>query len=175
MKPSMAAPAAALRMSSSDAPPAVANVVADAVVEQHGILRDDADCGAKAGLGDFGDVLPVDGDPARGRVVEAVEQPGDRRFARARRPDDGAAGARRDDDVEAFEDFAGGLVAELDILEPDFAAADVQRLGAGRVDDFGRRVEKAEHRLHVDQALPDRAIDPAEHVERPEQLHQQAN
>ena len=40
-------------------------------------------------LGDIADVLPVDQDAARRHVVEAEEQPRDRRFAGARRPDDG--------------------------------------------------------------------------------------
>ena len=71
---------------------------------------------------DLGDVLAVDRDAPGGRIVETVEQPGDGRLARARRPDDGAAGPRRDVEVEAGQDLAPGLVAEADILEPDPAA-----------------------------------------------------
>ena len=68
-----------------------------------------------------------------------------------------------------------GVIAEAHVLEPDMAAAStVERRRAGAVDDLGRRVEQVPHRLHVDQALADRAIDPAEHVERAEELHQQA-
>ena len=69
-------------------PASVADVVADRVVEEHGVLRDDADRGAKALLRHVADVLPVDQDAPAGHVVEAEEQPRDRRLARARRADD---------------------------------------------------------------------------------------
>ena len=39
--------------------------------------------------------------------------------------------------------------------------------------DLGDGVEQAEHRLHVDEALLDLAVHPAEHVERAEQLREQ--
>ncbi len=74
-----------------------------------------------------------------------------------------------------LQDLAFGLIAEAHVLEADMRRS-ATRSGAapGRVDDLGRRVEQVEHRFHVDQPLADRAIDPAEHVERAEQLHQQA-
>ncbi len=43
------------------ADPAIGDVVADRVVEQHRVLRNDADGGAQARLRDVADVLPVDG------------------------------------------------------------------------------------------------------------------
>ena len=60
------------------------------------------------------------------------------------------------------------------MIEANAAVGHGERRRAGSVDDFGRRVEQVPHRLHVDQPLADRAIDPAEHVERAEELHQQA-
>ena len=47
-------------------------------------------------------------------------------------------------------------------------------MGVGLVDDLRGRVDQVEHGFHVDQALTDRAIDPAEHVQGAEELHQQA-
>ena len=83
------------------------------------------------------------------------------------------AGARRNVEVEAFQDLAAGVVAEAQALEANLAFGDAQGPGAGLVDDFGGRIEQVPHRLHVDQALADGTIDPAEHVEWAEQLHQQ--
>jgi hypothetical protein len=44
--------------------PAVADVISDRVVEEHGILRNHADGGAQALLGDVAQILPVDQDSA---------------------------------------------------------------------------------------------------------------
>ena len=74
---------------------AVADVVADGVVEQHGVLRDHADGAAQRLLGDVADVLAVDGDAPAGDVVEAEEQPRDGRLAGAGRTDDRDRPARR--------------------------------------------------------------------------------
>ena len=152
----------------------VADVVPDAVVEQHGVLRDDPDRRAEAFLSDVADVLPVDQDPAALGVVEAVEQPGEGRFASPRRADHRAARSGGNVEGHAFQDLAVGVVAEADVLKPEMAATDHQRTRAGGVDHFGGGIEKVEHRLHVDQPLADRTIDPAEHVERAKQLHQEA-
>src|SRR5205814_6330708 len=89
---------------------AVADVVPDRVVEQHRVLRDDADRGAKAPLADGRYFLPIDQDPPRRWVVKAVEQAGDGRLARARRADDGAARSRRNVDVQALKDLASRVV-----------------------------------------------------------------
>ena len=52
-------------------PAAVADVVADRVVEEHGVLRDDADRRAEALLRDVADVLSVDQDAPARHVIEA--------------------------------------------------------------------------------------------------------
>src|SRR4051795_2768416 len=83
---------------------AVADVVADGVVEQHRVLRDDSDGCAEALLADLRDVLAVDQDSAALWVVETIEQPGDGRLACARWPDDRAAGAGGNFDVEVVQD-----------------------------------------------------------------------
>ena len=69
-----------------------------------------------------------------------------------------------------MEDGAIGLVAEHDIVENDGRLADCQRRGARLVGHFYLCIHQLEHFAHVDQPLPDRAIDEAKHVERPEQL-----
>src|SRR5215471_6165093 len=54
---------------------AIADVVLDGVVEEHRILRHDADGGAKRFLRDVADVPPVDHDAASLHVIEAIKQP----------------------------------------------------------------------------------------------------
>src|SRR6476661_5857616 len=118
-------------------PATVSDVVTDRVVEQHRILRDDADRSAKALLNDPRNVLPVDRDRPGRRIVEAIEETGDGRLAGTGRADDGAACARRYVDVEAFQDFAPRIIAEMDAVEPDVALANAQGLCSRLVDDFG--------------------------------------
>src|SRR3569623_2387011 len=67
---------------------AVGDVVVDAVVEQHGVLRHHADGGAQAVLRDLADVLAVDADAAGADVVETEQRSCERRLA-------GAAGPHR--------------------------------------------------------------------------------
>ena len=76
---------------------AIGDVVFDRVVEQHGVLRDDADGGAQGLLLHVADVLAVDQDAAAGHVVEAEQQARDGGLAGAGRADDGErlAGAAR--------------------------------------------------------------------------------
>src|SRR5690606_32362022 len=68
-------------------PAPVTDVVADRIVEQHGILGNNADDLAHRFLRHRADIPAVDGDPAGADIVEAIEQPRDGRFAGARRSD----------------------------------------------------------------------------------------
>ena len=104
-------------------PAAVADVVADGVVEQHGVLRDHADRGAQRLLRHVADVLAVDQDAAAGHVVEAEQQPRDRRLAGAGRADDRDRLAGRHLEADALEDRPRRLVGEADVLEADAAGA----------------------------------------------------
>src|SRR5262249_43191860 len=69
----------------------IVDVVADAVVEQDRVLRNDADRAAQARLADIADVGAIDADAAARHVVEAEQQPRKRGLARARVPDHGHA------------------------------------------------------------------------------------
>ena len=81
---------------------AIGDVVADRIVEQHGVLRHHADRRAQAVLGHVADVLPVDQDAALGHVVEPEQQAADGGFARARSARRSPACARRDGEIDAF-------------------------------------------------------------------------
>ena len=68
---------------------AIGDVVAHGIVEQHRILRNDADCGAQGRLGHIADILPIDRHAAIADIVKAKQDTRDGRLARTRRPDNG--------------------------------------------------------------------------------------
>src|SRR5262249_35532145 len=106
--------------------PAIADVVTDRVVEQHGVLRHDADCPAQAVLGDAADVLAVDLDHAGIDIPKAEDQPGDRRFPGARRSDERDRGPGRHGEIDAAEDRPAPVVTEIDPTKFEPAAPDLQ-------------------------------------------------
>ena len=142
MKSSIAAPRAAASISSwPRAVAAVGDVVADRVVEQHRVLRDDADRRAQARLGDLRDVLPVDRDAPRRRIVEAEQQPRERRLAGARRPDhrDGRAGGHVE--VDALEDRAARAHSRNEHCRSGPGRPDYEGRAPGAVHYLGRRID----------------------------------
>jgi hypothetical protein len=156
---------------------AVGDVVADGVIEQHGVLRDDADCVPQAGLGVIADISAVDHYAPGGDVVEAEEQAGDGGFAGAGGSNDGDFMAGGDVEGDAFEDFALRRVAEPDVLEGDgagrfFIEMAGECAGIGAVFDFLVDVEELEHLLHVHQALFDCVVGESKEVERLVELHE---
>ena len=126
-------------------PAAVADVVADGVVEQHRVLRHHADRGAQRVLRDIADILAVDQDAAAGDIVEAEQQPRDRRLAGAGRADDGDGMPGRDFEAQAFEDRPRRFIGERNIVEADGAGAHLQRRRARPVLDLGLLRQKREH------------------------------
>ena len=54
----------------------VTNVVAQRIVEQHGVLRHDADCRTQAGLLQAADILAVNRDSAAADVIKTKQQSG---------------------------------------------------------------------------------------------------
>ena len=103
------------------------------------------------------------------RVVEARDQRGERRLARAGAADQGDRGARRDCEVELAQHGAVGVVAERHAFEAQLAAAGRQLARAWRIGDVGGLVEHLEDAL----ARGDGALvlaDPhADHAQRPDQ------
>ncbi len=142
------------------------DVVADGVVEQHGVLRHHADGGAQRDLRHVADVLAVDQDAAARDFVETKQQPRNRRLAGARRPDNGDGVPGGDLEAQAFEDRPRRLVGERDVVETDRAGADLQRLGARLVLDLGLARQHREHDLDVDHRLLDLAINQAHEIQR---------
>jgi hypothetical protein len=76
-------------------------------------------------------------------------------------------------EAQALQDRAIGLVPEHTLSKVSVGRLDDQRGCAGRIGFTSTGVSiRSNICRHVDQALADRAIDHAEHVERAEQLHQ---
>ena len=72
-----------------------------------------------------------------------------------------------------MQDLAIVIIGEAHILERHGAVIDRQRRGVRIVDDLRLGIHQIEHGGHVDQPLPDHAIDHAQQIERAEKLHQQ--
>src|SRR6185437_6632504 len=151
---------------------AVGDVVEDAVVEKHGVLRHDADRLAQAGLRHRAQILAIDADRPGIDVVEAEEEARDRRFAAAAGADDGDGAAGRHGEGDALEDGPSRIVAETHVVEDDLAGADMERLRARRVLHLRGDGEQLEHLFQIGQRLLDVAIDHAEEVERHVELDQ---
>ena len=96
---------------------------------------------AQAAHGEVAHVVAVDEHRALGRVVEAREQPGDRRLAAAGAADERDRLARRQVQVEVLEHRPGLAVAEGDVAQLHLAARLDEVDGAGPVDDLGLGVE----------------------------------
>ncbi len=149
---------------------AIADIIGNGVVEQHGVLGDHADDLAQARLGHRTNILAVDFDRAALDVVEAEQQARDGRLAGARGTDDGYRLAGRDVEGNPLEDGAVGIVGKDDILERDGAVDNGEVAGVGGVEDFLRLVQQLEHGLHVDEARRNFAIQRADEVQRDRQL-----
>ncbi len=150
---------------------AVGDVVADRVVEQNGVLRHHANRSVQARLRHRAQVLPVDPNRPAVHIVEAKQQPPDGRLARPGRPHQRHRLPRSRVKRQPLQDRPRGIVAEGDILEHDPPTADLQVRRAGRVRHFGGLFEQAKHLVHIDQRLPDLAVDRAEEIERHGDLH----
>src|SRR6202030_3568015 len=117
---------------------AVGDVVVDRVVEQHGVLRHDADRPPQALLRDIVDVLSVDFDRAGIDFVKTEEQARDRRFPGAARADDRDLGTGGYAEIDIGQDRTPRIVAEIYPVKGDGAAADDQCRRSRPILDLGR-------------------------------------
>ena len=100
---------------------AVADILHDRAGEQVGILQDDAQRGTQRILFDRLDIVAVVQDLALLDIVEAVDEVGDGRFARASGADKGDLLARAAIEVDIVQHDLARVVAEIDILKDDVA------------------------------------------------------
>ena len=112
--------------------PGEGDVVAHGAHEEERLLGDDAELPAQRVDGDVAQVVAVDRDLAARRVVEAGDELGDGRLARAGRPDQGDGLARCDVQVDVAQHRLRRVVGERDVVERDVAFDRRQRLARRR-------------------------------------------
>ena len=110
----------------------VSDIVGHRGIEQEGFLLHQADMPAQGGEGDIADVLAVEGHPPAGDVVEARDEIGDRRLARARWPDDPQGPARPDLEADVGEHRLAGDEGEIHALEAQHPRQTTTRSGRAR-------------------------------------------
>jgi len=130
---------------------AVRDVGADRVREQEAVLHHQADRGAQRVQGQVADVLAADPDGAAPDVVEAGQQQGDRRLARARGADHGERLTRRHVQRQAPQHRLGRQVTERHVVELDVRRPRRQDDRAGLLGDHRPGVD---HLVDPDHAGP---------------------
>ena len=105
-----------------------------------------------------------------GNVVEAKQQPRDRRLAGAGGTDDRNRLAGRHFEAETLEDRPLRIIGKAHVLEAHIARGHRERFRAGNVLDLGRTRQHIEHLLDVDDRLSDLAIDESHEVQRHKEL-----
>ena len=150
---------------------AIGDVIADGIVEQHGILRHHANRAVQTVLGHIAHILPVHAHGTALHIVEPEQQTPDGGFPRSGRADNRHHLARGGFDRHTLEDLSVVVIAKAHVVQRDTPTRDVQRRGIRLVRDFGRLIEQREHLPHIDQRLTDFAIDGAKEVQRHGQLH----
>ena len=150
---------------------AIGDVVIDGVVEQNGILRHNPDHLVQRGLRHIADVLPVNPDRPGIHLVKPEQQPPDGRFSRPRRPDQRNPLPRPDPDRNPLQDLAVGVIAKLDAVKHHLARRHLQRGRVWRIDNLGGLAQQTKHLAHIDQSLPDFAVNRAKETQRQRNLH----
>ena len=119
----------------------IRNVVANAVVEQHRILRHDAKARAHAVLFHVAEILAVDRDAAFLDIVETKQQSRQRRFARAARSHDSNRVPGRHFEAHVKQDLAFWIVAKVDVLKANRRTVNRERFRVWFVGDTGYDTE----------------------------------
>ena len=116
-------------------------------------------------LCEIAQILTVDRDRAPLDIVEAEQQAPDGGFARPRRADHGHGAPCGRIERDPLEDRTRRVITEHDIAEPHRGPGDLQITRIGFLADIRFLFQQAEHLRHVDQRLPDLAIDRAEEIQ----------
>ena len=146
--------------------PAIGDVVADRVIEQHGVLRHHADGRVQTVLRHRTHILPIDAQRAVPHIVEAKEQPPDGGFARPGGANDGHGLSRFGHNRHSAQDGPCGVIAKGHVVQLDPARRYLQGARIRGVHHLGGLFQQVEHLAHIHQRLPDLAIDRAEEVQR---------
>ena len=142
----------------------VGDVVGDRVIEQHGVLRDDANPRPQRTKGHIAEVDPIDEDATAGDVVEPRDQVDQGRLARTAQPHDGHHLTSSHDERYAAQDLAPvvALVRKAHVAELDGVPNRLERPRAGPVLRLGMCIEDLEDPFRRRDRLLDIGIDAAE-------------
>ena len=129
----------------------ISDVVVNAVVEHHGVLRNDPDGRTQGLLSHLANILAVDLHRPFAQVIEAKQDSRDRRFA-------GPAGANDRDRLAGghlegyvIENDAPLVIGEANPLEGNSALSHIELFGIRIVADFLKFIHQLEHGFHVGQ------------------------
>ena len=117
---------------------AVGDVVINAVVEQHGILRHHADGSAQGILRDVADVLAVDTDTAGAGIVKTEQQPGQRRFSGATRAHHRHRFSGGNTEADVMQNRTVCIVGKVHVVEFHCARHHIELTCIGCILDFTR-------------------------------------
>src|SRR5579875_2652825 len=143
---------------------AVGDVIEDGVVEQEGVLGDDADVLAEAREADVAHVPAVNAQGAGGDVIEARHEVGERGLPCPAGPDHGDDFTGLDFEVDGIEDATGGgeRIAEGHVFKADVVFKFGEAHGVGMFGDILGGVQVFEHALGGADALLEDVVDVGE-------------
>jgi len=120
----------------------VGQIVENALVEQHRVLRHDPDDGAQTVLCDLAQILSINEDTPTGDVVKAEQQARQGRLAGPTVADDRQLLPRLDREVQTPQDFPLRLVVKIDPFKAHPPLAQNQGFGIPAVGDLGLLLEQ---------------------------------
>lgn len=138
--------------------PPVGDVVPDRVVEEHRLLRDEADLLAQGFERDRTDLVAVEQNAAGGGVVKARQEVCDRGLAGARRADERNSLAPQDRHVDAVQDLLV-VVGEIHVFEPDLSRKRREWHRPGKIPNLALPIHHAEDPLRRGDRLLDLRVD----------------
>src|SRR4051794_27692967 len=152
---------------------AVKYILAHRAGEEDGVLRDDADLVAQRAYGHFAQVDAIRQYTTHCGIVEARDQLHQRRLAGAAWPDEGHDFARANTQIDAAENEALGGIAEVHLVECDFAGEARQLACSRLLADFRRGVEHLEDAFDRREGIVQYRVHLANAVYREVELAQQ--
>src|ERR1700728_4015697 len=142
--------------------PAVAEIVADRVVEENRFLGDDGHLLAQGPQRDVVDRVAVDAHLAGGDLVETRQEIHEGGFSSATGTDDGHDSSRGNLHIDILQDQSVVIVSESDAIEFNGPGKRRQRLRSGQLHRFTRQIDEGEDLLGDSGGLKEKLVHVAE-------------
>ncbi len=123
----------------------VTDVVAQRVIEQHGILRNYTDSRAQALLSDGTDILSINENAAFIDIIEPEQQTGECGFACAAGANHGNPVSRWNRKAYCLENRTIRIIGKTDMLKTYLAVANIQWCGIRRILNFRTFLQHIKH------------------------------